>query len=82
MVLTVCREHWRSPFFLSAALSVPCLVGGLMSFDKDKLPSKADRRVDWIGFALFTSGLALTVFVLGQGPIAGWKSSCTVNSYS
>ncbi|KIJ62934.1 hypothetical protein HYDPIDRAFT_73435, partial [Hydnomerulius pinastri MD-312] len=67
-------EHWRATFFLSAGFSALCLIGGLMSFDADKVSSEVDRRVDWIGAMLVTSGLVLIVFVLGQGPIAGWKT--------
>ncbi|KAI9569193.1 major facilitator superfamily domain-containing protein, partial [Boletus coccyginus] len=73
-------ERWRSPFFFSAALSALCLIGGLISFDRD-MP-KACRRVDLIGATLLTYGLVLTVFALGQGPVAGWKTpyiiSCLV----
>ncbi|KIJ11533.1 the Drug:H+ antiporter-2 family [Paxillus involutus ATCC 200175] len=67
-------DHWRATFFLSGGLSALCFLGGLTSFDADKVSSEIDRRVDWIGASLVTSGLVLIVFVLGQGPIAGWQS--------
>ncbi|KAI9457060.1 major facilitator superfamily-domain-containing protein [Boletus coccyginus] len=66
-------EHWRAPFYLSSGLSALCVFGGL-SFDADKISPEVDRRVDWIGAILVTSGLVLVVFVLGQGPIVGWKT--------
>ncbi|KAH0826665.1 hypothetical protein J3R83DRAFT_5051 [Lanmaoa asiatica] len=68
------KEHWRAPFFLAAGLSILCVLGALTSFDPDNISPEADRRVDWIGAMLVISGLVLTVFVLGQGPIAGWKT--------
>ncbi|KAF9219476.1 MFS general substrate transporter [Gyrodon lividus] len=72
-VLTqVSSEHWRATFFLAAGFSALCFIGGLMSFSPDVISSEVDRRVDWIGAFLVTSGLVLIVFVLGQGPIAGW----------
>ena len=52
-----------------------CVLGGLMSFDADVISSEVDA-VDWIGAMLITSGLVLIVFVLGQGPTAGWKTPC------
>lgn len=70
------REHWRAPFFLSAGLSALCAIGALVSFDPDKTSTETDPRVDWIGAFLVTAGLVLIVFVLGQGPIAGWKTPC------
>ncbi|KAF9223213.1 efflux transporter [Gyrodon lividus] len=72
-VLTqVATDHWRATFFLFAGCAALCFIGGLMSFSPDVISSEVDRRVDWIGAFLVTSGLVLIVFVLGQGPIAGW----------
>ncbi|TDL21101.1 MFS general substrate transporter [Rickenella mellea] len=67
---------WRAPFFLSAGLASLCFIGGCFTIDAD-LPSKEeDRRVDWIGATLVTTGLVLITFVLGQGELApqGWKT--------
>ncbi|KAH7884855.1 major facilitator superfamily domain-containing protein [Phlebopus sp. FC_14] len=76
VVTQLSDEHWRATFFLAAGLAALCLLGGLVSFDADNVSSEMDRRVDWIGATLVTSGLVLIVFVLGQGEIApqGWKT--------
>ena len=73
------RNTWRSPFYLLSGLAVVVLISGLFSIDAD-LPSKeTDKRVDWIGAFLVTTGLVLIIFVLGQGEIAPrqWATPCT-----
>lgn len=52
---------------------------GLLAIDKDThhLDPSLDRRVDWCGAALVTSGLVLLVFALGDGETAKphqWRS--------
>ncbi|KAF8553993.1 MFS general substrate transporter [Imleria badia] len=74
VVTQLSAEHWRATFFLAAGLSAMCVVSGILSFDPDNISSEVDARVDWIGAMLVTSGLVLIVFVLGQGPTAGWKT--------
>ncbi|KAF5365655.1 hypothetical protein D9758_003166 [Tetrapyrgos nigripes] len=71
------RYTWRDPFFLFAALSFLCVLGGYLTIDKDEKSSdRMDKRVDWIGAFLVTAALALVIFTLGQGPIAshGWAT--------
>jgi MFS family permease len=73
------RTTWRSPFYLLSGLAVVVLTSGLFSIDAD-LPSKeTDKRIDWIGAFLVTTGLVLIIFVLGQGEIAPrqWATPCT-----
>ncbi|KAI0917514.1 hypothetical protein AcW1_007305 [Taiwanofungus camphoratus] len=69
-------KTWRSTFYFLTGMSVLCFVGGLVSFDKDLPSMENDRRVDWLGAFLVTSGLTLIIFVLGDGSIApkGWKT--------
>jgi hypothetical protein len=51
------------------------MVLGFFAIDKDE-PSTEDKRVDWIGAFLVTSGLILIVFVLNDSPTArkGWRN--------
>ncbi|KAJ6509090.1 major facilitator superfamily domain-containing protein [Mycena vulgaris] len=70
------RYTWRTPFFLSAGLSLATMIGGAFVFDADMPSLDRDRRVDWLGAALVSAGLVLVVFVLAQGELAvdGWES--------
>ena len=63
---------------LSQALTFLSLIVGLFAFDPDHPSEEPDKRVDWIGAILVTSGLVLIVFVLAQGEIAPqrWKTPC------
>ncbi|KAG6332969.1 hypothetical protein ID866_6122 [Astraeus odoratus] len=68
--------HWRATFFVAAGLTALTLLGGIVSMPPDQIDPDTDRRVDWIGAGLVTTGLVLIVFVLGEGEIAsqGWKT--------
>ncbi|TDL21098.1 efflux transporter [Rickenella mellea] len=67
---------WRATFFLGAGLASLCFIGGCFTIDADPPSKEEDRRVDWIGATLVTTGLVLITFVLGQGELApqGWKT--------
>ena len=54
------------------------MIGAIFSFERDQPSKEVDRRVDWIGASLVTSGLVLIVFVLGQGEVAPeqWATPC------
>ncbi|KAJ8093347.1 hypothetical protein PM082_020204 [Marasmius tenuissimus] len=68
--------RWRSTFYFSAALTFASAVLGALAFEKDKPSTETDKRVDWIGASLVTTGLILVVFVLSQGEVAPgrWKT--------
>jgi hypothetical protein len=61
---------------LLSGFTFACLVLGFFVFDKDEPSTEEDRRVDWIGATLITSGLVLTVFFLSDMPTAreGWRN--------
>lgn len=50
--------------------------------DADVPSEEKDKRIDWIGAGLVTSGLVFIVFVLGQGELAEqrWATGCTSDS--
>ncbi|TFK47881.1 MFS general substrate transporter [Heliocybe sulcata] len=70
-------QAWRSTFYFSSCLSFVAAVGAILSFDADAPSHEEDKRVDWLGAALITTGLTLIVFVLSDGEIApnGWSTS-------
>ena len=51
---------------------------GLVSIENDEVDLSGDRRVDWFGAFLVTSGLAMLLFVLGDGAVAvnSWRTNC------
>ncbi|KAJ7704979.1 major facilitator superfamily domain-containing protein [Mycena rosella] len=70
------KATWRAPFFLISGVAVLCALCGLFLIDPDVPSTETDKRVDWLGAFLVTSGLVFLVFVLGQGSSApdGWKT--------
>lgn len=70
---------WRSPLFFTAGLAGLTFVTGWLSIDEDThhLDPALDRRVDWIGAFLVTSGLVFLTYSLGDGETAphGWRTS-------
>ncbi|KAJ6544599.1 MFS general substrate transporter [Mycena vulgaris] len=70
------KASWRSPFFLIAGVACLCALCGLLLIDPDAPSTETDKRVDWLGAFLVTTGLVLLVFVLGQGSSApdGWRT--------
>lgn len=49
-----------------------------MDSDNNLSEEKLDKRVDWMGAMLITTGLVCIMFVLGQGELASqkWKTPC------
>ncbi|TRM60184.1 major facilitator superfamily domain-containing protein [Schizophyllum amplum] len=60
-------EGWRSIFYFMACLAFVCFAGGLLTMPPDPPSTEKDRRVDWLGALLSSSGLVLIVFVLADG---------------
>ena len=71
---------WRSAFNFAAGLGALTFVIGLLAIDEDThcLDPNLDRRVDWIGATMITSGLVLFTFAIGDGETAPrrWKTGC------
>jgi len=59
-----------------------CLLGGLIFFDSDLPSEEVDKRVDWLGGFLITTGLVFVVFVLSQAERAPqrWATPCKFRS--
>ncbi|KAJ7769064.1 MFS general substrate transporter [Mycena maculata] len=71
------KESWRAAFFLLAGIACFCSLCGLPLIDPDVPSTEKDKRVDWLGAFLVTTGLVLLVFVLSQGSLAqpnGWRT--------
>ncbi|KAG8839514.1 hypothetical protein FRC18_010293 [Serendipita sp. 400] len=69
---------WRGVFYFTAALGAVVLLAGHFAMDPDTHNVSTDRRVDWIGAFLVTSGLVLFTFALGDAPTVGWSSPRTI----
>ncbi len=65
-------------FYFVAGLSALCIVGALAFVEPDHPSTEQDKRVDWLGALLVTSGLVLVVFVLSDGEVAPrqWRTPC------
>ena len=61
-------------FYFTAALGAAVGVAGFIAIDNDIHSSTTDKRVDWIGAALVTTGLVLLTFALSDAPASGWSS--------
>lgn len=71
-------KTWRSVFYISAAIAALIAVGGALTVDPDQPSEEEDKRVDWIGSVLITSGLVLIIYALSGGAISprGWSTPC------
>lgn len=74
------RPSWKLAFYFQAGVALLTATLGLLAIDKDihHLDPSLDRRVDWVGAALVTTGLILLTFALGDGETAKpyqWRSA-------
>ncbi|KXN82108.1 hypothetical protein AN958_03162, partial [Leucoagaricus sp. SymC.cos] len=65
---------WRSVFYVFTGINVICMLGGMLSIDKDVSNTAEEKKVDWLGAFLITAGLVLILFVLGEGETKGWAT--------
>jgi len=70
------RQTWRANFYFATGLGALSMVLGMLSIDSDIPSTETDRRCDWLGALLVTAGFVLIVFVLSDGEIVGWSTSC------
>jgi hypothetical protein len=72
------RRAWQYTYFLLAGLAaIPALLG-LFIIPPDPPKWDIDRRIDWIGGALITTGLSLLTFAITQGGLVDgeWSVPC------
>jgi EmrB/QacA subfamily drug resistance transporter len=69
---------WRWIFFVNLPVGIVALVVTLRYVHETRDPHP--RRLDWAGFATFSTGLALLVFGLIRSNEAGWGSSEVLGS--
>lgn len=54
-------------------------IAGVFAIDRDTKTQIADKRVDWIGALLVTTGLTLITFSLSDAASAGWSSPLIIS---
>lgn len=73
-------SSWRWLYFLSAPAALIVLLVGWRQL-REVTPPSADGKLDVIGTALGTAGIALIVFGVGKGKDWGWSSALTVSAF-
>jgi len=71
---------WRWIFLVNLPIGIVTLVVTLRHIAESRDPRP--RRLDWAGFATFSSGLGLLVFALIRSNEAGWSSTEVAGSLS
>ncbi|KAH8104781.1 efflux transporter [Cristinia sonorae] len=61
---------WRTMYWVISGISALCILMAFLYVERDGPSTEVDKRVDWIGAFLVTTGLVLIVFVLSDGEIA------------
>lgn len=74
-------KRWSNLFYVHAGIGAIPLVLGFIVIPRDtpgRLRAGQDRRIDWIGAFLATSGVTLLLFSLGQSQLVerGFKTPC------
>jgi hypothetical protein len=72
--------RWRATFWLLAGLSAIPAIGIAVLVKKRPIElSRADRRIDWLGAALFVVGFIMLFFSLSQARSTkyGWGTDCS-----
>ncbi|KAG8835892.1 hypothetical protein FRC17_000442 [Serendipita sp. 399] len=70
---------WRGVFYFAAGLGLIIFACGVISIGKDTHHQEMDKRVDWLGAFLVTTGLVLLTYALSDGATHGWSSALIVS---
>lgn len=73
-------SSWRWLYFVTAPIAVGVFLLGWRVL-REVAPPQADGKLDLLGTALGTAGIALIVFGVGKGKDWGWASALTVSSF-
>ena len=81
LVTSLTEIRWNNLFYVHAGIGAIPLVLGFFVIPRDipgRLRAGEDRRIDWIGAFLATSGVTLLLFSLGQSQLVekGFKEPC------
>ncbi len=68
---------WRSVFYINVPVGLAAMALAFRSIADDTV-RKAEERFDFVGAALFTSGLMTLMMALNQGQEWGWMSPLTL----
>lgn len=71
--------RWRSAFWFLSGLAIPPLIGLVFFIPSRPIALKsADKRVDWLGAVLFTTGFILLFYPISQARATehGWRTQC------
>jgi EmrB/QacA subfamily drug resistance transporter len=71
---------WRWIFFVNVPLAAIALVITLTRVAESRNPNA--KRADWLGFALFSVGLAALVFGLIRADTVGWTAAIVLGSFA
>ncbi|KAF9416967.1 hypothetical protein BGZ94_010070 [Podila epigama] len=70
---------WYWIFFITAIISLTLSIAGFFVISKaNDNPASADRRIDYLGVALFMLGIVAVVFYLSESTSDGWGSAKTL----
>ncbi|HUL61207.1 MAG TPA: DHA2 family efflux MFS transporter permease subunit [Anaeromyxobacteraceae bacterium] len=72
--LLIAAVGWRAIFFVNLPIGALGTLAALLVLPPDRKPERRER-VDYLGAALFASGLGLLVIAFNEGVKLGWGSS-------
>jgi hypothetical protein len=70
---------WRSIFFVNVPIGIAVVIAA-MRYVPESRDEAAPQRLDWVGAALLTVGLATIMVALDQAGGWGWASPATIGS--
>ncbi|KAF9916800.1 hypothetical protein BX616_002760 [Lobosporangium transversale] len=73
---------WYWIFFVTAIISITMAVAGFFIISNvNDNPGNTDRRVDYLGVALFMAGVVMVIYYLSESTTVGWGSAQTLTPF-